>query len=115
MCLRRTARMRTAKSCGPDAPMLASSLAVAHRSNWIERDIRETTVTTSPARRGEHDISRKTIAQGIEPRDREVASSSAVITRLVRNCALGRVIQYSRDASDQIDRPRRTRYPPSRV
>ena len=29
-----------------------------------------------------------------------VASYSAVITRLVRNCALGRVIQYSRDASD---------------
>jgi hypothetical protein len=25
---------------------------------------------------------------------------TAVITRLVRNCALGRVIQYSRDAND---------------
>jgi hypothetical protein len=45
--------------------MLASSVAVAHRSNWIERDIREATVTTSPARRGEHDISRKAIAQGM--------------------------------------------------
>ena len=37
-----------------------------------------------------------------------VASYSAVITRLVRNCALGRVIQYSRDSSDGIEKPRRT-------
>ena len=38
-----------------------------------------------------------------------------VIVRLVRNCALGRTIQYSRDSSDGSDRPRRTGYPPSRV
>ena len=38
-----------------------------------------------------------------------------VIVRLVRNCALGRVIQYSRDSSDGSERPRRTGYPPSRV
>jgi hypothetical protein len=32
---------------------------------------------------------------------REIAKSySVVITRLVRNCALGRVIQYSRDVND---------------
>jgi hypothetical protein len=40
-----------------------------------------------------------------------VASYSAVMTRLVRNCALGRVIQYSRDVNDLIDRPRRTGCP----
>jgi hypothetical protein len=33
-------------------------------------------------------------------RGEKAASYSVVITRLVRNCALGRVIQYSRDASD---------------
>jgi hypothetical protein len=43
---------------------------------------------------------------------REIAKSySVVITRLVRNCALGRVIQYSRDSSDRTDRPQRTGYP----
>jgi hypothetical protein len=32
---------------------------------------------------------------------REIATSrSTVIVRLVRNCALGRTIQYSRDAND---------------
>jgi hypothetical protein len=32
---------------------------------------------------------------------REIAASySVVIVRLVRNCALGRTIQYSRDSSD---------------
>jgi hypothetical protein len=30
----------------------------------------------------------------------EAAACIAVITRLVRDCALGRVIQYSRDVSD---------------
>jgi hypothetical protein len=33
-------------------------------------------------------------------------SSSAL-----RNCALGRTIQYSKDAGDRADRPRRTGYP----
>ena len=36
---------------------------------------------------------------------------SVVIARLVRNCALGRVIQYSREISFRIDRPRRTGCP----
>jgi hypothetical protein len=36
---------------------------------------------------------------------------SVVITRLVRNCALGRVIQYSRDVNDRIDRLQRTGCP----
>ena len=31
-----------------------------------------------------------------------------VIVRLVRDCALGRTIQYSRDADDRTERPRRT-------
>ena len=46
--------MRTAKSCGSDAPMLASSL----------REEAQATVTTKHGRRGEREVSRKTIAQG---------------------------------------------------
>jgi hypothetical protein len=45
---RRTQPTRTAKSCGPDAPMLASSRVVAHRSKWIEREIRMATVARKP-------------------------------------------------------------------
>ena len=33
-------------------------------------------------------------------RRENAASYSVVVTRLVRNCALGRVTQYSRDGSD---------------
>ena len=40
---------------------------------------------------------------------REIAKSySVVVIRLVRNCALRRTTQYSRDSSDRTDRPRRT-------
>src|SRR5258706_5180294 len=46
--------MRTAKSCGSDAPMLASSLA----------NFRGTTVSSKPGHRGEREVSRKTIARG---------------------------------------------------
>src|SRR6266403_6307885 len=46
--------MRTVKSCGSDAPGLASSL----------REDAQATVTTKPGHRGEHEVSRKTIAQG---------------------------------------------------
>src|SRR5260370_28058921 len=46
--------MRTAKSCGSDAPMLASSLA----------NFRGTPVSTKPGHRGEHEATRKTIAHG---------------------------------------------------
>jgi hypothetical protein len=47
--------LRTAKPCGPDTPMLVSSL----RSNpWV-------TVAKEPGRRGERGISRKTIARGM--------------------------------------------------
>src|SRR6202171_3524293 len=56
---------RTAKSCGPDAPTLVSSLAEACRPNRARTfHIREATVAKEPGHRGEHDISRKTIACG---------------------------------------------------
>jgi hypothetical protein len=43
---------------------------------------------------------------------REIAPSYAVvIVRLVRNCALGRTIQYPRDSSDRTEKPQRTGYP----
>src|SRR5437016_4872979 len=46
---------RTAKSCGSDAPRLASSL----------REEAQATVATKPGHRGEHEVSRKTIARGM--------------------------------------------------
>src|SRR5882724_6970533 len=45
---------RTAKSCGSDAPMLASSL----------REEAQATVSNKPGHRGEREVSRKTIACG---------------------------------------------------
>ena len=48
--------LRTAKSCGPGAAMLALSLAGSFR---------KVTVTTSPLHRGEHEVSRKAVAQGM--------------------------------------------------
>src|SRR6267378_5127234 len=47
--------MRTAKSCGSDAPMLASSL----------REDAQATVSNKPGHRGEREVSRKTIARGM--------------------------------------------------
>jgi hypothetical protein len=47
---------RTAKSCGSDAPTLASS--------W-RKYFRQTTVTTKPGHREEHEGNRKTIARGM--------------------------------------------------
>ena len=55
-CAGRTTLTRTAKSCGPDAPMLA------FKSRGV---FCATTVTTKPGHRGEHEVSRKTIAQGM--------------------------------------------------
>jgi hypothetical protein len=52
---RRTAHGRTAKSCGPGAAMLALS-------SWSYLRV---TVTKKPAHRGEHEVSRKAIAQGM--------------------------------------------------
>ena len=45
---------RTAKSCGPDAPTLVSSL----------RYEAQATVAKEPGHRGEHEVSRKTIRAG---------------------------------------------------
>src|SRR6185369_17390299 len=49
------ALQRTAKTCGSDAPMLASSL----------REEAQMTVSNKPGHRGERVISRKAIAQGM--------------------------------------------------
>src|SRR6266403_4235683 len=46
---------RTAKSCRSDAPMLASSL----------REEAQATVSNKPGHRGDHEVSRKTIARGM--------------------------------------------------
>ena len=46
---------RTVKSCGSDAPMLASSL----------REEAQATVSNKPGHRGEREVSRKTIARGM--------------------------------------------------
>src|SRR6266478_7690525 len=62
------ALMRTAKSCRSDAPMLASSL----------REEAQATVSNKPGHRGEHEVSRKTIARGM-PGD----SGVTVVTTLV--------------------------------
>jgi hypothetical protein len=61
--------MRTAKSCGPDASTLASS--------W-QNFILLMTVTNKPDHRGDHEVSRKTIARGM-PGD----SGVTVVTTLV--------------------------------
>jgi hypothetical protein len=50
------AGLRTAKSCGPDAPLLAFKPCGS---------IRAVTVTTKPGHRGEHEGNRKTIVQGM--------------------------------------------------
>src|SRR6202022_1065456 len=52
---RRAALLRTAKSCGPGAPTLALR-------SWSDP---RTTVAKEPGHRGEHEISRKTVAQGM--------------------------------------------------
>ena len=52
---RRTALSRTAKSCGPDAPTLASR-------SWSDP---RTTVANKPGHRGERGGNRKTIARGM--------------------------------------------------
>jgi hypothetical protein len=76
---RRTAMKRTAKSCGSDAPGLASSFAEASRPDRAQtKPIREMTVTTKPGRRGEHEVSRKTIACG-----NAGCSGGPVVTTLV--------------------------------
>ena len=60
--------MRTAKSCRSDAPMPASSL----------REAAQATVSNKHGHRGEHEVSRKTIARGMPGR-----SGVTVVTMLV--------------------------------
>ena len=60
--------VRTAKSCGSDAPMPASSL----------REAAQATVSNKHGHRGEHEVSRKTIARGMP-----VISGVTVVTTLV--------------------------------
>src|SRR6478672_10076466 len=62
------ALMRTAKSCGSGAPMPASSL----------REAAQATVSNKHGHRGEHEVSRKTIARGMPGR-----SGVTVVTMLV--------------------------------
>jgi hypothetical protein len=57
--------LRTAKSCGPDAPTLASSCAgvMSPQPGAIDRS-RVATVAKEPGHRGEREVSRKAIACG---------------------------------------------------
>jgi hypothetical protein len=56
---------RTAKSCGPDAPTLASSFAEGVSAQpGLDKTYPQATVAKEPGHRGEPDISRKTIACG---------------------------------------------------
>ena len=57
MSRRRPRQKRTAKTCGPDAPLLASSCARLKRPGAAM-------VAKKPVHQGEHAISRKAIAQG---------------------------------------------------
>jgi hypothetical protein len=70
--------LRTAKSCGPDAPTLASSSRMFYRPNRaVMKRYPLMTVAKEPGHRGERDISRKTIACGNAGR-----SGVLVVTRV---------------------------------
>jgi hypothetical protein len=76
---RRAALTRTAKSCGPDAPTLASTGDDASHHAGM--------VTTSPVHQGEHEGNRKTIAQGRPDRSGEpVVTNSYVFYFYIRGC-----------------------------
>src|SRR6266852_2518412 len=70
---------RTAKSCGPDAPTLASSSrdGMSAQPGADRPHIPQATVAKEPGHRGEHEISRKTIACGNAGR-----SGVLVVTRV---------------------------------
>jgi hypothetical protein len=58
--------LRTVKSCGPDASVVGVKSSEAGRPDRARMcHIRKATVSNKPDRRGEHDISRQTIAQGM--------------------------------------------------
>src|SRR5271169_2089196 len=71
--------MRTAKSCGPDTPTLVSSWwKQFHRRRWQK----------SPVRRGEHEISRKTIVRGMPGETGVTVVTTLVCSTLfrIRDC-----------------------------
>src|SRR6266480_6727790 len=72
---------RTAKSCGSDAPMLASSL----------REEAQATVSNKPGHRGEHEISRKTIARGMPGETGVTVVTMLVCFVLFRTRGCGRI------------------------
>jgi hypothetical protein len=74
---------RTAKACGPDAPMLASSF-------W-EAGFPGATVTKEPGHRGEHAVNRNTIARGKpdDPVEPVVSNSCAFFTAQEAAGAIG--------------------------
>ena len=75
---RRARPVRTAKSCGPDLPTLGSSLPVMiGKRRWLK----------SPVHRGEREISRKTIAQGMSDRfDVPVVTNACAFYQCTRGC-----------------------------
>ena len=74
-------RKRTEKSCGPDASTLASSLRIYSQA----------TVTKKPDRRGEREISRKTIARGMPGVSRCDLTTRVRSTTLIAHAAIGRI------------------------
>src|SRR6266550_8347195 len=74
---------RTAKSCGSDAPMLASSL----------RYEAQATVSNKPGHRGEHEGNRKTIAQGMPGETGVTVVTMLVCFVLFRTRGFGRIVR----------------------
>ena len=72
---------RTAKSCGSDAPMLASSL----------REEAQMTVSNKPGHRGEREVSRKTIARGMPGETGVTVVTMLVCFVLFRTRGFGRI------------------------
>src|ERR1700732_5338103 len=61
---RRTALLRTAKSCGPDVPTLASSFAEVHPPNRVVmRQYPQATAAKEPGHRGEHERAASDVAK----------------------------------------------------
>src|SRR6476469_9129573 len=101
---------RTAKSCGSDAPGPASSL----------REDAQATVSNKHGHRGEHEVSRKTIARGMPGRSGVTVASSCAFLFRTRGCGriarpafpapsefqkAGRSWQTSREACGEIAKP----------
>src|SRR6478735_4912611 len=68
---------RTAKSCGSDAPMPASSL----------REDAQATVSTKHGHRGEHEVSRKNIARGMPGRSGVTVVTNSCVCFFTREAA----------------------------